>query len=52
MKLCSDNMATISIGYNLILHDRTNRIEVDQHFIKGKIDNKLICTSFMSTGKQ
>ena len=33
-------------------YDRTKHVEVDRHFTKGKIDNGLICTLFVSTGKQ
>ena len=33
-------------------HDRTKYVEVDRHFIIEKINNRLICTPFMLTGKQ
>ena len=43
MKLYCDNKAAISIAYNPVLHDRTKHVEVDEHFIKEKLESGLIC---------
>ena len=52
MKLCCDNNSAISIAHNLVQHDRTKHVEVDKHFIKEKLDNKLICTPFVTSKNQ
>lgn len=52
MKLYCDNKSTISIAYNPIQHERTKHIEVDRHFIKEKLDNRLIYISYVSTNRQ
>ena len=38
-KMFCDNQATISIPHNPIHHDRTKHVEIDQHFIKEKVEN-------------
>jgi hypothetical protein len=52
MKLYCDNKAAISIAHNPIQHDRTKHVEVDRHFIKEKLTEGLICTSFVRTENQ
>ena len=49
MRLYCDNKYAISIGHNPVQHDRTKQIEFDQHFIKEKLDNGLICTPYISS---
>ena len=44
-----DNKVAISIVHNPVLHDRTKHVEVDKHFIKKKIDNGVICMSYIPT---
>ena len=39
LKMFCDNQATISISHNPIHHDRTKHVEIDQHFIKEKVEN-------------
>lgn len=41
-KLMCDNKASISISENPVQHDRTKHIEVDRHFIKEKIEDKIV----------
>ena len=48
MKLYCDKKSTISIAHNPMQHDRTKHVEVDQHFIKEKLENRLICTPHIS----
>lgn len=54
MPMCiyHDDGATISIVHNQILHDRTNHIEVDEHFIKKKNDVGVICIFCPPTTEQ
>ena len=52
MKLYCDNKATISIAYNPVQHDRTKHAEIDQHFIKEKIEVRLINLSHVSLSNQ
>nr|GEW67901.1 putative Gag-polypeptide of LTR copia-type [Tanacetum cinerariifolium] len=41
-KIMCDNKAAIQISKNPVQHDRTKHIEVDRHFIKEKLENKII----------
>ena len=50
--LVCDNKSVISIAYNPIQHDRTKHIEIDQHFIKEKLDNGLIATKYIPSKLQ
>ena len=52
MKLYCDNKSAIDITHNPVQHDRTNHVEIDRHFIKEKLDSRLICTPFVSTKGQ
>ena len=52
MKLYCDNEATILIAHNLVFHDRTKHMEVDKYFIKEKLENGLICMSYIPTTEQ
>lgn len=51
MRLYYDNKSTINIAHNLVQHDRTKHVEVDQHFIKEKLKSGLVCTPYSSTKK-
>ena len=52
MKLYCDNKATISVAHNPVLHDRTKHVEVDKHFIKEKVDNGLVCMTYIPIEEQ
>ena len=52
MKLYCENKAVISIAHNPILHDFTKHVEVDKHFIKEKIDNRVVYMTYISIEKQ
>jgi len=47
MKLFCDNKSAINIAHNPVQHDRTKRIEIDRHFIKEKLEEGLICLSYV-----
>ncbi|KAL0393485.1 UNVERIFIED_CONTAM: Copia protein [Sesamum latifolium] len=42
MRLYCDNRAACNIAHNPIQHDRTKHVEIDRHFIKEKLEAKLI----------
>ncbi|BBN69636.1 hypothetical protein Prudu_1069S000200 [Prunus dulcis] len=52
MELHCENKSAIDIAHNPIQHDRTKYVEVDRHFIKGKIDNKISCLPFLKSEDQ
>ena len=52
MKLYCDNKSAINIAHNSMQYDCTKHVKVDGHFIKGKLENGLICTPFVSTRNQ
>ena len=47
MKLYCDNNSAINIAHNLIQHNRTKHIEVDGHFIKEKLEEGVVCMSYV-----
>ena len=51
-KFFCDNKAVISIAYNPVHHDRTKHVEVDKHFIKERIENGVICMTYVPTTQQ
>ena len=54
-KLCVlffDNKAAICIFWNPVQHDRTKHVEIDGHFIKEKLENKIISLSFVRSTDQ
>lgn len=52
IKVCCDNKSIISTTYNLYLHYRTKHMEVHKHFIKEKIDSRMICMLYVPTTEQ
>lgn len=42
----------ISIAHNPALHDHTKHIEVDKHYIKGRMDSGLIHMTYVPTRQQ
>ena len=52
MCLYSDNQFSIYISKNLVLHDRTKRIEVDCHFIRDELTYGNLSTSYIPTAHQ
>nr|GEW67470.1 RNA-directed DNA polymerase, eukaryota, reverse transcriptase zinc-binding domain protein [Tanacetum cinerariifolium] len=51
-KIFSDNKAAIQISENPVQHDRTKHIEVDRHFIKEKLEAKIIALPFVRSKDQ
>ena len=47
MNLYYDNRATIQIAYSPVQHDRTKYVEIYRHFIKEKLEVKIINFSFV-----
>ncbi|PRQ47582.1 putative RNA-directed DNA polymerase [Rosa chinensis] len=52
MNLYCDNKAAVDIAHNPVQHDRTKHVEVDRHFIKEKLDAKLISFPFVHSEEQ
>ena len=52
MHLHCDNKAAIDIAHNPVQHDRTKHVEVDRHFIKEKIEARLIEVPFVKSEDQ
>lgn len=52
MKLYCDNKSAINIAHNPIQHDRTKHIEIDRHFIKEKLEEGLLCMSYVPSEHQ
>ncbi|KAK2990725.1 hypothetical protein RJ640_003793 [Escallonia rubra] len=47
-----DNKSAIEIAQNLVQHDRIKHVEVDRHFIKEKLDQKIIQFPFIKLASQ
>lgn len=52
IKLYCDNKYAISIAHNLVHHDQTKLVKIDQHFIKEKIKNGEICIPYIASRDQ
>ncbi|CAL9014209.1 unnamed protein product, partial [Prunus brigantina] len=52
MELHCDNKSAIDIAHNPVQHDRTKHVEVDRHFIKEKIEKKIIRLPFIKSEDQ
>ncbi|XP_050154870.1 uncharacterized mitochondrial protein AtMg00810-like [Malus sylvestris] len=47
-----DNMSTIALTCNLVLHQRTKHIEVDIHFVQERVNKKLLTVQFVLSADQ
>ncbi|KAM2959955.1 hypothetical protein FF1_029709 [Malus domestica] len=52
MRLYCDNKSARDIADNPVQHDRTKHVEVDRHFIKEKLERKIVSIPFVSSDKQ
>lgn len=50
MKLFYDNKVMINIANTPVQHDRTKHIEIGRHFIKEKLGNETVCSSYKLAG--
>ena len=51
-ELYCDNKAAISISENSVQHEGTKHDEIDRHFIKEKLENKIIKLPFVRSKDQ
>ena len=49
MNLLCDNKAAIDIAHNLVQHDRIKHVDVDRHFIKHNLEDKIIRFPFVKS---
>ena len=49
MKMFCDNQAAISIAKNPVHHYKTKHVEVDCHFIKEKVEERMILLLYTPT---
>ena len=52
MQVLCDNQSAISIARNPVHHYRTKHVEIDRHFIKEKIEEKVVDLAYIPTAKQ
>lgn len=51
-KLWSDNTGALALASNTVFHARTKHVEVDVHFIRGKVQAKLLDVGFVPSEEQ
>ena len=51
-ELYCNNKSAINIAHNPIQHDRTKNIEVDRHFIEEKLEEGIVCMSYVPSEHQ
>ena len=52
MKLYCDNKSARDIADNPMQHDKTKHVEVDRHFIKEKLEKKIVSIPFVNSEEQ
>jgi hypothetical protein len=52
MNLFCDNKAAIDISHNPVQHDHTKHVEVDRHFIKQNLNERIIRFLFVKSEDQ
>jgi hypothetical protein len=52
MELFCDNKSAIAISHDPVQHDRTNHVEMDRHFIKENLEDKIIRFPFVKSEDQ
>ena len=52
MNLFCDNKVAIEIAHNPVQHDRTKHVKVDRHFIKQKLEDKIVQFPFVKSEDQ
>ena len=50
--LCGDNLGATYLSVNPVFHARTKHIEIDFHFVRERVAQKLLEIKFIPTGDQ
>lgn len=49
LKLYCDNKGAISMALNSVQHEKSKHVEVDRHFIREKVEEGIICLTYLPT---
>jgi hypothetical protein len=52
LMLWCDNKEALNIAHKPVQHSRTKHIEIDQHFIKEKLEQGIICMPYVNSSNQ
>ena len=52
IKVFRENKSAISIAHDPVYHDRINHVNIDQFYIKEKLDKKILSTHYIHSTEQ